>query len=221
MVWCGAAITLTQSRTHPIAWLCTVVSSFPTTTPRQPSSAKLAVLLFPHHPPCPYRHLVSPRSHPLSVTCRMNFPKQMPTSNRNMQERNEKWPRNNNTNENLAQKPTPSNLPLESPPLIFHPICSRCWSSGVQLVLIVQFTVGADSPKSRPPHLYLHPGSTRRCSRWCVLRVEILRVHFSQSYGKWSAGSVSLTGLHLDFDLPRSRETLHDLPHQLCQLFQW
>jgi len=182
MAWCRATITLTLSRTHSIGWRCCGGSRFPTRTPPQPPSARYAVLLFPHPPPRPYRHLVYPRSHLLSVTCRIYIRQQMPTSKWNNQERNEKWQRNHNTNENLAQKPTLSNLPRKSPPLIFRPICNWSWLSRVQSLLIILFAVGVETCKSCLLRWNPCRGLTSWCSRSCVLRVQILQVHFSQSY---------------------------------------
>jgi len=150
MASCRAAITLTQSRAHSNAWICSGGSRFPTTTPPQPPSAKHAVLLFPHPPPRPHRHLVSPRSHPLSVTCRISSEsKRQPA----YETRNKKGTRNDK--ETRIQTKTRPKNPLYP---TFHQSLLHSYS--------VPFTVGADSPKSRLPRSYLRPGLTRRCSQF-------------------------------------------------------
>jgi hypothetical protein len=65
MACCRAAITLTQSRTHSNAWLCSGGSRVPTTTLPQSPGAKHVVLLFHHPPPRPYRHLCIPKIPPV------------------------------------------------------------------------------------------------------------------------------------------------------------
>ena len=143
MMWYRAAITLSQSSNHSNAWVCSGGSWFPTRTPPQPPGAKNVVLLFCHHPlpPSSCSSLPSSRIHrnpPIIRNMQNYLWKQTPTSKRNkQQERKEKWQRNEKTNENLAQKPTLSNLPLKFPPLIFSPGFSRWWSSRLLSVLIL------------------------------------------------------------------------------------
>jgi len=169
MAWCRAAITPTWSRTHSHVWLCGGGSSFPTTTPPQPPGGKHVVILFRHSPPRPYHHLRIPKISPVISNMQKQLRKQTPTSKRNKhQEKNEKPQRNEETNVNLTQKPKLSNLPPKAPTLIFHPICSEGWLSGLPSVRILPSRVlrahtfvvvsrdGAHNPGLRHPPCILH-----------------------------------------------------------------
>ena len=155
--------------TYPLnAWLCSGGSHFPTTTPPQPSGVTHAVLLFRHPPPRPDRDLVSPRSHPLSVTCRISSKSKCQPAN----ETSNKKGTRNDTETRKQTKTRPKN-PLHP---TFHQSLLHTYS--------IPFTASADSsqfassaliPLSRfnktvlkilcPPSPNPRPGLTRRCSR--------------------------------------------------------
>jgi len=99
---------------------------------------------------------VCPRFHPLSVTCRIN-------SECNRQPANEKSKKKGTRNKKETgsqRKPGPKTHFIHSSNEVSS---THIWSR-LQSVVMVPFTVGADSPKSCPPRSYHRPGLTRRCS---------------------------------------------------------
>jgi len=114
------------------------------------------------------------------------------------------------------------------PPPPYSPPCPECCLSPLS---VLSASGGGGEKKSHFPSLALcvkHNLHSRLrllppslCfAEWMAFRKWLLP-HMYQLYGEWWAGSVSRTGLQVDFDLPRLCEMLHHLPHQLCQFFRW